>query len=246
MFDGDDRTEFPTPRRLEEARIAGSVPRSHDLCAAIVLLVASLSLLGAGSMLWQGAVRLWNGTETSSALDFFPDRLEQVAMQLASAAAGVLGLACLAAVLANVAQFGFRVTPDVVRPRWSRLNPAAGLHRWRGRGVPLVACAVKATAVFALLAWCVVDGLEVANGLPASDSMLTMGALYGTLLTTACFRVSVVLLILALADLAWQRRRYFGSLRMSRQEVMDESRGTERRRTPVDIPSAWFPSRFHS
>jgi flagellar biosynthetic protein FlhB len=242
MFDGDDRTEFPTPRRLEEARSAGSVPRSPDLCAAIILLVASLSLLGAGPKLWQGALRLWNGTETSSAPDFSRDlSLEQVALQLAGAAAGVLGLACLAAVLANVAQFGFRVTPDVVRPRWSRLNPAAGLNRWRGGGGPSVAFPLKAAAVFAVLAWCVVDGLDVACRLPASGSMLTMGTSIGRVLIKASVRLAVVLLILALGDFAWQRRRYFAGLRMSRQEVLDESRGTARRGTTAAGPPRSFP-----
>jgi flagellar biosynthetic protein FlhB len=138
-------------------------------------------------------------------------------------------LTCLAAVLANVAQFGFRVTPDVVRPRWSRVHPAAGLHRWRGSSLLSVAFVLKASGVLAVLAWCIVDGLKVADALPASQGVFTIGTAIGTLLTKACVRLAVVLLVLALADLAWQRRRFFASLRMTRQEVLDEVRGTQRR-----------------
>jgi flagellar biosynthesis protein FlhB len=235
MSDGADRTEFPTPRRLEEARSAGSVPRSLDLCAAVVLLAASLSLLGAGPMLWQCAVQLWSGSEAPSSAGFSQgDSFEQIAMQLAGAAAGVLGLACLAAVLANVAQFGFRVTPDVVRPRWSRIHPWAGIARWRGGSFLSAAFLLKAAGVFAVLAWSVADSLEVAYALPAGDSILGIGSSYGTLLLKTAVRLAVVLLVLAVGDLAWQRRRFFTSWRMSRQEVLDESRGAERRRTPAD------------
>jgi flagellar biosynthetic protein FlhB len=242
MFDGDDRTEFPTPRRLEEARSAGSVPRSLDLCAAVVLLAVSLLLLCAGPVLWRGALQLWNGTEASSSSGFsLGDSFEQSALQLACVAAGVLGLACLAAVLANVAQFGFRVTPDVVRLRWSRVHPGTGFTRLGSGGFLTAAFLLKVAGVFAVLAWSVVDSLDVTDALPASDGILTLGAAYGTLLTTAGARVSVVLLILALADLVWQRRRFFTSLRMTRQEVLDQARGAARRRTPTDGRLRPFP-----
>ena len=41
-----ERTEQPTPKRLEEARKRGQVPRSTDLNAAAVVMVASAGLNG--------------------------------------------------------------------------------------------------------------------------------------------------------------------------------------------------------
>ena len=46
--DAQEKTEQPTPKRLEEARKKGQIPRSRDLSTAAVMLVggAALYLLG--------------------------------------------------------------------------------------------------------------------------------------------------------------------------------------------------------
>jgi flagellar biosynthesis protein FlhB len=43
-----EKTEAPTPRRLQEAREQGNIPRSQDLTAAVLLLGVMLLLW------WQG------------------------------------------------------------------------------------------------------------------------------------------------------------------------------------------------
>jgi flagellar biosynthesis protein FlhB len=47
-----DRTEAPTPRRLEEAREEGRVPRSIELNSAVILLIGPYLLLGPGKTLF--------------------------------------------------------------------------------------------------------------------------------------------------------------------------------------------------
>lgn len=52
--DTGDKTEAPTPRRLQEAREKGQVARSMDLSAAIGLLAGMLLLNWYGSTILQG------------------------------------------------------------------------------------------------------------------------------------------------------------------------------------------------
>lgn len=242
MPDADDRTELPTPRRLEEARSSGSAPRSAELCAAIVLLAASLALPGIGPQLWRGALLLWEEAAPSWNWVSSGGPLgRESAMPLAGSVLAILGLAAVAAILANVAQFGFRMTPGVVRPRWSRIQPQAGLARWRGGGLRSAGQVLKAACVLAVLAWNIADGLELALSLPAGDSAADLAASIGGLVTQACLKVSIVLLALALADVAWERRRYLISLRMTRQEVLDEERAVSRRRAPAGVHCASVP-----
>src|SRR5690606_8272870 len=49
--DGQERTERATPKRLEEARRRGQIPRSRDLSAAAVLMTAGASLYFLGAYL---------------------------------------------------------------------------------------------------------------------------------------------------------------------------------------------------
>ena len=42
--DGQERTEEPTPRRLEQAREKGQIPRSRELSTALLTLGGSVAL----------------------------------------------------------------------------------------------------------------------------------------------------------------------------------------------------------
>ena len=42
--DGQEKTESATPKRLEEARKKGQIPRSRDLTAAAVLMAGGVAL----------------------------------------------------------------------------------------------------------------------------------------------------------------------------------------------------------
>lgn len=48
--ESDDKTEAPTPHRLEKAREEGQIPRSRELTSLLILLVGV-------SVIWFGGVR---------------------------------------------------------------------------------------------------------------------------------------------------------------------------------------------
>ena len=49
--DGQERTESATPKRLEEARRKGQIPRSRDLSAAAVLMTGGVALSAMGGQI---------------------------------------------------------------------------------------------------------------------------------------------------------------------------------------------------
>ena len=49
--DGQERTESATPKRLEEARRRGQIPRSRDLSTAAVMMTAGAGLYFLGGQL---------------------------------------------------------------------------------------------------------------------------------------------------------------------------------------------------
>lgn len=65
--DAGDKTEKPTPKRLEDARKKGDVPKSKDVTSAVGLLLWLVLFAVAGSF---GATRiaaLWNRCSRRSA-----------------------------------------------------------------------------------------------------------------------------------------------------------------------------------
>jgi flagellar biosynthetic protein FlhB len=231
--DHDDRTEPASPRRLDEARRSGYVPRSRDLSAAILLLAGAACLSLFGPALTEACRNLLRDAFAAAAAT--PAELRNGAQTwqslaaLRDAALGGLALLVIAAVGANVLQFGFQLTPGVVRPSWSRVSLTGGWGR-------LAASASPAGAGFALLklllvtfvtVWTIVDAwpqLTGLAGLPPAD----LAAAWGALVVRLAWQLVAVLLALAVGDLLYQRRHYERSLRMTRAEAREESRLQER------------------
>ena len=53
-IEGQERTEQPTPKRLQDAREKGQVPRSRELNTTMVMLVAAAALLFMGESMLGG------------------------------------------------------------------------------------------------------------------------------------------------------------------------------------------------
>ncbi len=63
---GQDRTELPTQKRLDEARKSGQVPRSRELTTAAVVLVAGIGLRYSGAGMAAGFAALMRSGLTLS------------------------------------------------------------------------------------------------------------------------------------------------------------------------------------
>ncbi|REJ93095.1 MAG: hypothetical protein DWQ34_11540 [Planctomycetota bacterium] len=235
--DADDRTNAPSPRRLEEARNAGQVPRSIPFTSAAVLLAASLTFWILGPNLWAAGRELFNTTLAATSIRFDAQRpaetiqiLEGSIDALSIGAAGVLFVVVLSAVAANVVQFGFRVTPSVVSPDLGRIHPATGIRRvlsggwWRAAQflVRLVAVALITGSCIAAI------GPELARLPSASEA--TLPDFFGAAVLGLTLKLSIGFLGLAAIDVSYHRWRYRRQLSMSPEEARDEARHSARGR----------------
>jgi flagellar biosynthesis protein FlhB len=227
------RTEQPTPKRLEQARERGQVPRSADLNAAAVLLASAggLSMLGGGC-----GKRLY--ALMQSGLSFTRERAldENAALavfgvagkQALIACAPFFGITILAALAAPMALGGRGFHPQALIPDFSRLSPAAGFGRMfsLSGGVELA----KAFAKFLLLALIAAAVLWQQSG-----AILSLGAQSapaaiahaGSLAGTALLLLAAGMALIAAVDVPWQLWRYTQSLRMTREEVREEMKESE-------------------
>jgi flagellar biosynthetic protein FlhB len=231
--DAEDRTEEPTQRRLEEAMKRGDVARSAELTTFVALGALTLALaVGA------------QGGATSLAADLraFLTNLHAVGVEGASLAALgrralLVGLAAMAVpvglvVVAALAAAGAQHAPmfsfEPLAPKWSRLSPMSGLKRLLGREAlvqflkGLAKIAVVGT-VLAIVLWGERDRLDafarmdVAALLPATLELvlkLMMG-------------VVTIYAFVAAADLLYQRMSWRRRLRMSKQEMKEETKLSE-------------------
>jgi len=136
--DDNERTEDPTPRRLEEALKRGDVVKSAEVNTWFMIAAGTLILIVfAAPMAASLQTTLRGVLANSGRIAMDAPALAALAKSLAlSAVTGLaipLLLLCLAALAGNVVQHRILLSAEPLRPRLSRISPAAGLSRLLSR-----------------------------------------------------------------------------------------------------------------
>jgi flagellar biosynthetic protein FlhB len=237
MAEGEEKSFPATPKRRQEARKKGQVARSAEFGAALTLLAVVLAL----HALLPGEGGLSLLRDLQAAFRFSPhdaaftfETVHQWHVRAlgweAKIIVPVLLLAVALGLVSGIGQVGFAVTPEALAPQWNRVNPATGLKRLLSmRGI--------VEAVKGLLKMSLVGGVCYATlrrAIESGDLLRTMHepltqviSVVGGLIWTLGLRVSVILLILAVADYAYQRYEHEKSLKMSLTEIKQESKQSE-------------------
>lgn len=230
---GQERTEPATPKRRQDARKKGQVARSREIPVAVGILAGAMFFWVAGPALIGGAGDLMRaGFSHVVRPDLSPPAFRALLLSTAASAIGLLtplmAVMLAAGVAANVLQTGPVLSLDPLAPKLSKISPAAGLKRIFS-AVTLVEL-VKSILKLAVIAAAVYGVLRAEAGhlpeLAGRDPHVLL-----PYLGAVAFRVAVttgmVLLVVAVVDLGFQRFEHEKRLRMTRQEVKREMRETE-------------------
>jgi flagellar biosynthetic protein FlhB len=228
-----ERTEKPTPKRRTEARRKGNVAQSAEIPSTVVLLASLAAFFLAGPWMFD-QMRAFT-REVFQGMGTFPlDETSApglLAWVLGRAAWVLLPLmlaVCFGGVAANVAQVGFLVSKEALTPKFSKLNPLAGVKRLLTMKslVELVKSLVKILTVGGIAA------MQIRRELPDMPRLLEAGvgeilAVMGRASLGIGLYACMGLMLLAGLDYLFQRWRHEQDLRMTRQEVKDENRQME-------------------
>lgn len=216
MSGSSDQTKPASPRRLAEAMRAGHVPISQ-LVTKLVGLLACLVLCSAGAG-WAVA-QVVSLLRTAFLRAFAAQPFDK---QVTAAALDGLWLMVRILGAVIVAAWALSTLVAVVQSR-GRLQLRAPDERRHSPGTATSVVVMMATlALAACVIWGQRDMIARIGGGNAAGLLAQAGALTLQLLVT----VGGGLLLLGVADLAWQRWRWQRSLRMSRAELDQEARLT--------------------
>ncbi|MCC7293918.1 MAG: flagellar biosynthesis protein FlhB [Phycisphaerales bacterium] len=232
MFsDHEDKTEAPTPRRRQQARAQGQIPRSADLTATAALLSGLLFLGWWGPKLWPRLIALLATALSAERLS--DDEAPVIFAAAMSVEAGklvwpIFAVVCSVVLVVVWAQVGWNFTLKPLTPNPGKLNPINGLKR-----LVSGASAVSLLTNFAKL---VVVGITAYVTIAARIDEILLACVLGfenlvgagaAVIYQLGVRLGVVLLILGLADYVYQRLRHEKQLRMTKQEVKDEMKAMD-------------------
>ena len=231
--EGQEKSEQPSGKRLEEARRKGQVATTKELAPIFVLFGgAGLITLWAPTA-WrhfQGTSEFW--FENIGTFQLTPDSLhgyvysivEQIFLPILPFAMtmGALG------VLAMLMQTGPMWIENGLQPKPSKLNPINGLKKiFSLRGVvDLLKSLLKLGLVGGIVYAIVSRNFKAVTQLQS----VSVGDAFSTLWSIALqivLWVGLVMLVLATADFIYQRWQTNEELKMTKQETKDESKDVE-------------------
>ncbi|MCB1783243.1 MAG: flagellar biosynthesis protein FlhB [Alphaproteobacteria bacterium] len=238
MAEGDDqdesqKTEDPTPKKLQEAKKRGQVPMSREINNWVMMAAATLligmTLPGMMSSL-TSLMRVY--IENAHDLPEMPGGLHVVLggalIKVLQILAWPFLLLMAAAFLSPFLQVGPIFAPEVIKPDLSKLSPIKGFGRlFSMRAIVEFAKGLLKLLMIGLVGVIILypymDKVEHMIGLPMGAVLLELK----TLVIKLMIGILVVLMVIAVIDLVYQRQDFMKKMRMSKQELKDEYKQSE-------------------
>lgn len=230
---GQEKTEEPTPKKREDARKKGQVPRSRELNTTVIMVLGALGLLTFGSYMAGQLFSVFDLSFNVSRQDIYdphaPFGYLREAILIGLSAVAPFGLLMLLAALLTPAVLGgWAFSAQAMQPKFSKMNPLKGLQRMFG--VKALVELAKALAkvmvvggVSAVLIWGLRDRIMALGSLSLGDG-LHEGA---DMFFWAFLAISATLILVAAVDIPYQLWDHTKKLKMTRQEVKDEFKQTD-------------------
>ncbi|MFB3890492.1 MAG: EscU/YscU/HrcU family type III secretion system export apparatus switch protein [Phycisphaerae bacterium] len=227
-----ERTEQPTPLRLDEARRRGQVAYSRDLTSAVLVLGSTLLLAVLGPRLVDDAVAMMAALLRESGpgggIAASSGALWSAARPLLADLALLAGGLAAVAVLVNVLQVGFMAAGQRLALDWDRVSLSAGLRRLVSArsGMLAVQSLAKlgaAAAVCYLTLWPAVADASLA----AASSVSDIAWRTGVLVLSLSWRIGAALVVLASTDWLFQRWQHLRDLRITPRQLKDDVKRME-------------------
>ena len=228
-----EKTEDPSPRRLEQAREEGQVPQSRELSTFLVTMTGAATLLLLGGWMAgrvSGLFRDGFAFDRRAAFDenVMLDMLERMLGGALLTLMPLFVALIVAAVAAPMVLGGLVFAPKVLGLKFDRLNPLQGLGRMfslhgLAEMVKAILKSVLVGGVAALVLWYEFEHLFSLMVEPLETGM----ADFSDTIAFATLLIVLSLGLLALIDVPFQLWQYHKKLRMTKEEVKRESKEQE-------------------
>lgn len=231
--DDSQKTEDPTPKKLEEARKKGNIPLSREVNNWIMLLAGTLIVsLYFPYMFSQFSVVLRFYIEKAHTIPGTPGGLYFALGNAAKEALSILALPMIffifAAFIGPFAQVGPLFSSKTITPELSKISIMKGFGRlFSLRSIMEFVKGLAKITLVAVVGFIILQpfykGIEHVIDLSTIQILFEMKDMTVRMM----IGVLVVLLVIALIDLVYQRNQHMKQMRMTKQEVKDEYKQTE-------------------
>lgn len=237
--EGGEKTEPATPKKLSDARNKGQVAKSREVANGLGMLSLFLVL------------KFWVGGLANSFLQLFSGVYDKIpetvkmyggqlpvndmliiiryaVVRLLTMVAPIFIVGFIVAFLSDYIQVKWKITTEPMKPKFSKLNPASGVKRLFSMHslVELIKSIAKIVLV-SYMAYSYLINKKENIFILYDISLMQAIQLCGELVVELGIRISVMYMIIAVLDFAYQKYKFNKDMKMTKQEVKDEYKQAE-------------------
>ncbi len=230
--DSGEKTEEPTPHKLQEARKKGQIAKSKDLTTAVMVLVSFYMLKNSAGHMWANLIQISYKVYDQIPLEFTVSIAGSLLMECLKVffvtLAPILGANFLTALIVEVSQTGFLISLGPIEPKLEKLNPIEGFKKYFSMKtyVELLKSSIKMFFVVWLIYGVIRDNMFMVI-IAQQLNLWQMMEFTGSIVMQVVTRVGIFYLFVALFDYMYQRYEYNKGLKMSKKEIKDEYKRLE-------------------
>ncbi len=230
---GQEKTEAATPRKREQAREEGQVPKSMDTNTAFMLVAGVVAFYLYGPSMYMNLkeyIRFYfeeSATKVINDVSVFGIMMD-VGLKVLYLVAPFFIIFFLTALAINYVQVGFLLSGKALQPKFNRINPIEGIKRLfslrsvvellKSMGKMFIIAPVMIYTIYSLL-----DTMPDVMNLEVLEILryIGMNAL------DLAIRALIILIVLALIDFTYQRWQFEKDQRMTKEEVKQEMKDVQ-------------------
>ena len=232
---GADKTEDPTEKRKKDSREKGEIARSKELNTLAIMLAGSIGLLIFGGALAQDMMELMRynfsisrdtllNTDSMGAFLLHSGKVALLAVQ------PVLITLLIAALVGPIALGGWLFAAGSMAPKFSRMNPAAGLKRMFSAKALVELLKALAKFFIILIVALLVLKSDIDDLLRIAQEPLELAVIHSLqVVAWSALWMACGLILIAAVDVPVQLWESHQKLLMTKQEVRDEHKDQEGR-----------------
>lgn len=232
MADDAEKTEEPTQKKIDDARLEGNVPKSQDMSGLFTLFVAILGFLLLFDFIVDHYFNLYRYYYSLFTRELDKELVFEIGfISLREILIMVVPLALVVAIAgvgAGLAQFGFLFTTKPLMPDFKKIDPIKGIKNLLSikkliEGIKITLKATITLGIGFIFFFYFIEELPTVAAFPLHDQLIWLR-------DKAIILALVMLLItfvFAMADIIIVRKQYFDGLKMSKQEIKDEMKNMD-------------------
>ncbi len=232
--DGQEKTEQPTGKRLSDSRDEGKVAKSMEINSLAIFTTGLLMIYITQNYLsHQISIYSINIFKSLSVVtidkDFIQSFVKDGLFFYMITLAPIFGALVLIALVANVAQVGFKVSVKALTPKFSKFNPFTGIKNVMISSrsmVEILKSIIKLVLIggfaYSILSDLIIKATNLIEFTTAEIVHFMVDASFKML-----WKISLVYALVAIVDFVFQKKKFKKDMMMSKQEIKEENKQSE-------------------